>query len=176
MLQALIGGDARRAIELLSPDEMQVMHDYGKAIVAKSDLHGSNTSLKDIRFTDSTVDGGTKVSLKSLQIGGPGGQTITVEVDGSCLKVSATGQSRSLCGSQLLQGISAASGGMSLTAAQRTAITHLVAGISKVGVITTEHGGKWYVNPVRSFAEVGSTLLAGLQNGDMQALLSLAHR
>jgi hypothetical protein len=176
MLHALIGGNPRRAIELLSPDEMQVMHDYGKTIVAKSNLHGSSASLKDITFTDSKVGGGTKVSLKSLQIGGPGGQTITIEADGSCLKVSATGQSRTLCGSQVLQGISASSGGMSLTAAQRTALTHLFAGISKVGVITTEHDGKWYVNPVRSFAELGSTLLAGLQDGDMQALLSLANR
>ncbi len=176
MLQALVGGDAQRAIELLAPDEMQVMHDYGKAIIAKSNLHGSSTSLKAITFTDSSVDGGTKVTLKSLQFGGPGGQTINVQVSGSCLKVSANGQSRSVCGSQILEGIAGSSAGRSLTAAQRTALTHLFAGISKVGVITTEHGGEWYVNPVRSFAEVGSTLLAGLQDGDMQALLSIANR
>jgi hypothetical protein len=176
MIKALINGNAERAIELLSPDELQVMHDYGKAIVAKSHLNGGKVSLKDIQFTDTKVSGGTKVSLKSLQIGGSNGETATIAIDGSCLKVSAAGQNRTLCGSQLLQGLGAAGGGLSLTSAQRTAIADLFAGVSKIGVIATQHDGKWYVNPVRSFAEVGTTLLAGLKPGDMQALLSLAQR
>jgi hypothetical protein len=176
MLQALLSGNAERAIELTSPDELQVLHDYGKSIVAKSNLHGANVQLKDIQFTDSKVSGGTKVSLKSVKIGGPNGQTASVEVNGSCMKVSVAAQTRTLCGSQLLQGLGGSGMGLSLTPAQRTALTHLFAGVSKIGVSTTEHDGKWYVNPVRSFAEIGSTLLAGLKDGDMQALLSLTHR
>ena len=176
MINALISGNTERAIELLSPDELQVMHDYGKLIVAKSHLNGGRVSLKGIQFTDSKVSGGTKVSLKSLQIGAPNGETVTIAVDGSCVKVSASGQHRTLCGSQLLQGLGAAGGGLSLTSAQRSAIADLFASVPNIGVIATQHNGKWYVNPVRSFAEIGSTVLAGLKPGDMQALLSLANR
>ena len=173
VIQSLISGDARRAIEVLSPDELQVVHDYGSIILANAHLNGAKVQLKDIKFTDRSISGGTSVSLKSLQLTGPNGENASLAVDGSCVKVAAAGQSRTLCGSQLVQQIA---GTRILTQAQRTAITDLFGGLSKIGVVATQHDGKWYVNPVRSFAEVGSTLLAGLQPGDMQALLSLANR
>lgn len=62
-----------------------------------------------------------------------------------------------------------------LSAGQRTAITHLLDGLIGAGVDATQSGGRWYVAPVRTYADLTSTLLASLQGDDLFQLASIGH-
>ena len=43
-----------------------------------------------------------------------------------------------------------------------------------LGIVTVQVDGQWYVSPVRSFSDIGVSLLKGLQPSDVDYLISLA--
>ena len=47
------------------------------------------------------------------------------------------------------------------------AITDLLSGFTKLGVATSQTDGQWYVDPVRTFVDLGGTMLSGLKGNDL---------
>ena len=43
-----------------------------------------------------------------------------------------------------------------------------------LGLVTTEVDGKWYVSPVRSFGDIFTSVLKGLEPGDIEYLVQLS--
>ena len=43
-----------------------------------------------------------------------------------------------------------------------------------LGIVTVQVGDSWYVSPVRSFSDIGVSLLKGLDSEDVDYLISLA--
>ena len=173
MLDDLLSGKVQQAIELTSPDELQVLHDYGSLIVSKAHYHAAPFEIGSIQFTDTNVDGGTRVSLKSLTASSGGSQAVTVTIANNCVSVTLQGSAQKFCASNAIAEIEQS--GMSLTGPQKTAIGHLFEAVSSIGVDTSETDGQWYVNPVRSYFDLSGEILGKLQSGDLQALIGLAH-
>lgn len=176
MVNALLRGDTTGAVKLLSPDELAVMHDYGGLFLRKAGSYRApSVTLKNLQLkTDEVSGGATRVLLRSVTVASSNGQQSTVTVDGSCIEVTAPGANRRMCTSDLVtQILNAVQGfGVSLdvTPAQRQALGDLLSGLTKVGVDTTQSGGKWYVNPVRSYLDVTSSVLSGLKDNDLLEL------
>ena len=63
--------------------------------------------------------------------------------------------------------------GPDLTAAQKTALTHLISGLTKIGVVAGESGGQWYLEPVRSVTELTAETIGSLQGDDIFDLVSI---
>ena len=172
MIEALLSGNIEQAIALTSPEEDAALHDYGKLIVERAHYNAAPAHINDIQFTDTSITGGTRVSLKSLSMT-TGGQTVQLTIDGDCVTVSAQGQTQHLCASQLFQMFSL--GGTSLPPAQEKALNDLFSGISKIGLATSQVDGQWYVDPVRSYFDLSNTLLSGLTKDDVHNLIQLGH-
>lgn len=174
LVQALVQGDIARAIELSSPDELAALHDYGKLIVDRVH-YSSHAQIKDIQFADSTSGGVTRVSLKSVHVLA-GRADVSVAVAGNCTDVTVNGQTRHFCSSDIMDLLGGGEGPFhrQLTAAQRTAISHLTSGAtSAAGLVTVQVGGRWYVEPIRTYLDLFGQLLSGLQPGDVTALISI---
>ncbi len=45
-----------------------------------------------------------------------------------------------------------------------------------IGAVMTQDGGKWYLSPVRSYAEIFVKLLKGLEPANVDYLISLAKK
>jgi hypothetical protein len=177
MVNALLQADIPGAIKLLSPDELAAVHDYGGLIVDKSGTYGRpDVTLKDLQVTTTKVSGdATRVLLKSVTVATGSGEQTTVKVDGTCVDVTTPDQHKRMCASDFVaQVIDAVQGfgvQLDVTSAQRHALENLLGGLTKVGVDTTESGGQWYLNPVRSYLDVTTSVLTGLQDNDLLELL-----
>jgi hypothetical protein len=172
-LTAVLHADLRRAAELLSPDELGVIHDYGKLILDRAHYDAPDVQLGKLTFKDTKTGDGVRVGLQSLEVTTPDGGVVKAALDGDCATVTVQGQTQRMCSSQLL-GQLVGGFGMSLTAAQRTAISDLLSGLTKATAVqTTQVGGKWYVNPVRSYFELFDSMLSGLKGDDAKVLLEL---
>ncbi len=173
-ITALLDGNVERAGELLSPDELGVIHDYGKLILDRVHYSAPHVRIKDITFTDSADSDGTRVTLKSIEVD-TGGDIIKAAIDGDCTSVTVQGQTRRFCSADLLDQL----GGFipSMTPAQKTAFADLLSGATKaVGLDVTQVGGKWYLNPIRSYFNLTNALLSGLKGNDAKELLGLLGR
>jgi hypothetical protein len=173
LLLAATKGDWRHVIELTSPTEMAVLHDYGSLLLQNAPSTGSTGfTIDDVRFTSKDISGGKRLTATSLS-GQAGGQQFSVTVDGDCYQVTIGGEQRKLCGSDLIGQIAAMTGRGELTAAQRTALTHLVQGVTQLGVDVSQSGGTWYIDPVRTVADEFGTALASLHGNDLLDLITL---
>jgi hypothetical protein len=170
----LVQGDVEQAIGLLSPDELAVMHDYGKLIVDRAKYAAPDVQIKDLTFTDHPIDGGTRVVLKSVDVATPDAGDIKVTMDGDCANVSAQGESRRLCSSEILSLATSGPFGENLTAGQKQALQDLFSGLQNAaGIDMSQTDGKWYVNPIRTYFDLSNALLSGLKGDDGKQLLSL---
>jgi hypothetical protein len=174
MINALVENDYTGSIKLLSPDELAVMHDYGALLVRGAGGGPSDVTLKDLQVKTEQVSGGvTRVTLSSVTVASGGDET-TVKVDGSCVDVTAKGEHKRMCASdfvaQLISFLEGFGVSSHVTPAQQQAFEDLLTGFTKVGIDTTQSGGQWYVNPVRSFLDVNSSVLSGLQDNDLLEL------
>jgi hypothetical protein len=178
MIDALVNNQYTAAIKLMSPDELAVAHDYGGLLVRGSGAGGSGSpdiTVKDLQLKTEQVSGGvTRVTLRSVTVVS-GGDESTVKVDGSCVDTTVKGEHKRMCAADIANQLISFSESLGVSAhvapAQRQAIENLLTGFTKVGVDTTQSGGKWYVNPVRSYLDVTSSVLSGLQNNDLLELL-----
>lgn len=175
LVQSLLSAQLANAIAVLSPDELGVLHDYGKLIVDRALYQPVPATIKTLDFTDSDADGGTLVALKDLDIAFADGPEFKVQVQDSCFVVTAERQAKRFCASDLADrvGSTLERTGQSLTPAQHTALIDLFSGISQVGTYTAQHDGKWYVTPVRGLTELGVARLDSLHGNDLISLLSL---
>ena len=162
----------KQAIELTSPTELQVLHDYGPLIVSRAHYPAAPFQLNSIKFNDTSIDGGTRVSLKSLTASVQG-QQLAVSIVNNCVKVTAQGSSHTFCAKNAIQLITGPEGEVSLTSAQKDAIAHLFSAVSSIGIDTSQTDGQWFVNPVRSYFDLSGEILGKLQPGDLTALIEL---
>lgn len=171
-IEALITGDVATAIKLVSPEELPALHDFGGVIAKEGGYGGLPVRITDMQFRSRAISGGaqrvtaTKVSIREET----SGSEITVATDGSCTSMTQDGDTTKLCADDLvdqassfLQMFGVAD---SVTAAQRTALGHLITGVTDLGLDVTEVDGAWYVNPVRSYLDVANAVLGALQGDD----------
>lgn len=169
---ALLDADVERAAELLSPEELAVVHDYGKLILDRLHYEPTGAKIRKLDLKDSDGSGGTRVTLRSIELTLREGDAIKVSLDGDCATVTVQGDTRRMCAGQLMNQLAGL--GQSATPAQQQALTHLFSGLSDaVGLVTTKVDGKWYVNPVRSYFEMADAMLSGLRGNDMQEIMKL---
>jgi hypothetical protein len=173
MVRALLQGDYRSAIQLLSPEEMAVVHDYGGS-VTNSATGDTGVTISKLETTTTSLSGGAeRVSLKSLVMTTKDGQTLSVSIDGDCVSTSGAGQSQKFCANDVAKVLATFAGDRAakMTAAQQQAFENLFRGLLKVGIVTSQTDGKWYVNPVRSYGDVGNTITSQLQDDDLLRII-----
>ncbi len=178
MINASIGQDYKRLIELASPDELGVVHDYAGEILKNAP--GGALPVQDFKITNlslasKAISGGSRVTLKSISFQDGSGDTGTLSINGSCVSVSSGGASQQFCAQQAVSEINKARS-TPLTADQQAAFEHLFAGLPNIGIDTSESGGKWYINPIRTYFDLTNSLLSGLQNNALLTPLAMIPR
>lgn len=202
MISALMAGNFTSAIQLVSPDELGALHDYGGMLTAHAPASRQlPVTLSKIDFTDTPITDGVRVSLKSVDLSVQG-QSVHASISGSCVTIDANALHKKICaadaanaitgffGAFTCTGIQSFGGGSSsggvatspnacsgpkLTSAQKQAITDLITGLlSAGGVDTAQSGGQWYVTPVRSFGDLGASVLKALKGDDLYQLIGLS--
>ena len=172
-LNAILNADLQRVGELLSPDGLGVVHDYGKLILDRLHYSPTGVKIRAISFKDDTTSDGTRVRISSIEVATADGQITKAVIDGECVNATVQGQTQKLCAGQLISQIVGLAGS-SMTPAQQTALADLFAGLTKaVGLDATQVNGKWYVDPLRSYFDIFNAMLSGLKGNDGHELLKL---
>lgn len=221
MVRALLSGDARSALALISPDELGAVHDYGGMILARAPKWGpAPVTITTLDLTQTPIsDGGVRVGLKKLVLSTHGKQ-FSLAIANGCASISTGSTNKKICPADAAAAIANFIGGFScgsgfsygssapaysstlhitrigsgsgkysplnggstfsgcadkpgFTKAQKQTITDLVAGLTKLGIDTAQAGGKWFVAPVRTFTDLGATVLSGLKGDDLFQLAKL---
>jgi hypothetical protein len=193
-VRAAMHRDYRGVIELISPDELGALHDYGgmlgRNISVVPPVGSSGITLKSLQLNSQDIsNGGVRLTPSKIVLSKEG-QDLTISRQGNCITVSAGGRSKQYCAADIIDKIAAAiprvacsvspfpggcsGSGHNLNPAQKTALTHLVNGLLSIGVDTAESDGKWYVTPIRTYADISSTVLGSLHGNDLFALASLS--
>jgi hypothetical protein len=175
-VEALLAGQVQRAAQLLSPDELGVIHDYGKLITDRAHYSAVGVTIKNLTFSDTPIKGGTRVTLKDLDLTTSDGNEVHLTIDGTCLSVTVGGDQKKICvseGVDQIERLLGETGGKQLTAEERTALEHVLTSITKVGIDASQTSGSWYVNPIRSYSELTTSVLSTLQGRDLLVLLGL---
>jgi hypothetical protein len=157
LVNDLLTGRIEQAIELTSPDEDAALHDYGKYLVDRVHYGPAPVHIRDLTFTDSATPGGTLVHIKSLTMI-MHGQQISFLQEGKCFEVRGMGQDQRLCPSDIQRMLQA----NGMTPRQRKVVQNLASESSNFGVVTSESGGKWYVNPIRTVLNLGPAIFSEL--------------
>jgi hypothetical protein len=183
LFKAAQSGDLAGIIAVTPPDEMGALHDYGKLLLQQADSGSLEGDMQDLGFTISDtewdvsdVTGGKKVSIKSLTITADG-QTITIERDPSAgsLTVSAPGQpATTIDDSTIDTYIAQYADSADLDQQAVDIIKREFKQVIGLGLVTTQVDGQWYVSPVRSAGDVFTSLLKGLEPGDVDYLITLS--
>ncbi|MBB3051054.1 hypothetical protein FHS23_002077 [Prauserella isguenensis] len=173
VVNAALGGDLERVIELLPPDEMAVLHDAGPLLLEEAgDLEGApGAEVTDLQTENTEVQGGTRATITSVTVSVQG-DSVTVTKSGDCYEMQARGRSERLCADQLAQ-LAAGEDAADMPPAVAGMVSNLVGGIMEqgVGVVTTEVDGKHYVSPVRTLTELGLTVMRSMQPGDLRGIM-----
>lgn len=175
LIDALLAGSVDRAIALVSPDELPALHDYGKKVLAAvGSYRPAPVHLEDLTFTTADIAGGKRVTLSSIALTNQDGSKTSVKVDAGCFSISYDGQTKRQCPADLIDTATQSFGfPTKVTAAQRQAITDLIAGLGKVGVDTSQTGGQWFVAPVRTYFDLENEILSQLKGNDVIELVDL---
>ena len=166
--------DFRHLIELASPDEDAVVHDYGGLILKSATASPDSTfTVKDLQLTSKQAGDATRVSLKSITVAVPDHET-TVAINGKCLGITVDGDYRNFCANQLVSLLN--SGPFTakpLTSEETAALTRFAEGIPNIGIDVTQSGGQWYISPLRTYFDLSNALLEPLHDTDLLVLLKL---
>ncbi len=181
LLDASTSGDANAAIALLPPDEMGVLHDYGKLLTKnmRSTSMSGQVKFSNATWDVSDVTGGKKVSLKTLTatVDGKDYKLVRDPAAGS-LTVSVPGEEAVVLNDSTLDnyiskmGLSSSPMAPELSKIIKSEFKQVIG----LGVVMTENGGKWYASPLRSYKGIFTALLKGLDAGDVDYLISLAKK
>ncbi len=176
-------GSAAGVIATLSPDEMGVLQDYGSLIIGQV---GTSTDLGNAKITKAEWDvtdvtGGKKVSIKDLEVTS-GGDVYAVVRDpaSGSLRLTLPGQGTvniNPADPDNFQSWIDQTGGSDLDPQVIDIITREFPKIIGLGVVMVQAGdGQWYVSPIRTYSDVMTSLLSGLQPADVDYLISLAKK
>jgi len=183
LIDAATKGDLKTIIAVTPPDEMGALHDYGQIILDQADAGSLGNDMQDLGFTIdkvswdvSDVTGGKKVSIKSLDLTAQG-QTLSIERDpaNGSLTLTVPGQPTVTLDDNSIDAYIAQyadSGALDQQAID--IIKREFKQIIGLGLVTTEVDGKWYVSPVRSVGDIFTSLLKGLEPGDIEYLIQLS--
>ena len=173
-IEAISKNDPKRLIELASPDELAVVHDYGGLILKNtSDLSDAQFTIKDLQLNKKNISDGVRVSLKSITVDVPDHEAKVV-VNGNCLEVTADGDFQKFCADEIAKQLNKGPlRDKPLTAEQTAALTRLAQGIPNIGIDVSSSGGQWYLNPMRSYLDLTNSLVEPLHNNDLIVLLKL---
>ena len=174
---ALENSDYQRLIELTSPDELRVLHDYGGVILRNaSPAATSQAKVKDLQLTTHPVSGAVRVSLKSITVTTPGHET-TVAVAGNCLDITSDGNYQKVCANEIINAWNAdPQHTKKLTGEQAAALSRFATGIPQIGIDVTATDGQWYLSAMRTYMDLSNALLEPLQDNDLLVLLKLFTR
>jgi hypothetical protein len=179
LIDAVLHDNLTDAIKLLSPDELAAMHDYGGLFLRKAGSYDRpDFTIDNLKTTTQGISGGaTRVLLSSITVTAGSGERSTVTVDGNCVDVTVNSDKKRMCTTDFVTQIIDTLHNFGMTAdvnsAQRQALSDLLSGVTKVGVDTTQSGGSWYVNPVRSYLDITTSVLSGLKDNDLIELINL---
>jgi hypothetical protein len=184
MLSAISKQDLKSVIAQLDPTEMGVLHDYGGLILKASDALAPKDpqfSVSNAAWQVTDVSGGKLVSLKSITVTANGQEvSIVRDVDAGSLTVTADGKTQTVdensIGDMLGSLTGGQNGGISSSAQMVDIVKREFKAALGIGVVMTQTNGQWYASPIRTFYDVYLQLLKGLQPGDIDYLLTLAHR
>jgi hypothetical protein len=172
--------DLKGVIQLLPPDEMAVLYDYGPVLLEQSDMSDLTTTLddagvtiSDVQWTTSDVTGGTKVSLASITLTAEG-ETVSIKNDGGVLTVTASGQTITLDESTIETYINQSADTSDLDPQLLDIIKREFKQIVNLGIVTVNVDGSWYVSPIRTGSDVFVSLLRGLEPADIDYFITLA--
>ena len=157
-------GEVEGAIALTAPDEMGVLHDYGKLLVDKIYSSDVTSGLSDLGFTVtdagwtvSDVTGGKKVSLASLTVSAQG-QTATITRDAAAgIADRRSGWSDADPRPVHHRGLHhpGRPAARTWTRTMVDIIKREFQQIIGLGIVTVQVDGQWYVSPVRSLSDIG---------------------
>jgi hypothetical protein len=173
-IMAIQNADYRRLIELASPSELPVVHDYGGVILKNiaSDAKPSFT-IKDLQLRTGKASGATRVTLHSITVDVPDHE-VTVAVDGNCLGITRDGDFRKLCAIDIINELNAGPlRDRPLTAEEKAALGRFASGVPNIGVEVSSSGGQWFIDPVRSYLDMSNALVEPLHDNDLILLLKL---
>lgn len=198
LIDAAVRGDVHGMIQVVSPDELGALHDYGGLIRDANPMMpragALHPAIKTLHLSSQPISGGVRVTLDRLVVSVAGQEFSISRQPNNCFALDLGGRTQTFCAQDAEKAIErfspsvtcAASSDRSvapfcrreavhLTAGQRQAVTHLLDGLFGLGVVTTESGGSWYVAPVRTFADWSSTVLDHLQGDDLFQLSTIGH-
>ncbi len=177
MVRALIAGNVPEAIQVLAPDELAVMHDYGGMITQSVDSYRAPFTLGELDLDSRPGPGDSMlVSLTSLVLSGSGGD-VRLTINGDCVQLSGPGGTKQFCTADVVKEIRAAARtalGRPLTAAEGRTLHDLVGNTNVVGggIVTTKAHGEWYVNPLRTIFGGTTSFLDRLQGDDVRNIIN----
>jgi len=149
LVSAATGGDARRLVELLDPDEMQAAHDYAGRFLAKLAAPApSPVTVTSLDLATSPVSGGTLVTVRDFSVTVHG--DVVSLTSAGCFVASGPdvpGGTRQVCepsGSNLLAGY---------------------------GIVAVQRGSSWYLDPLRTVADDTEHIIRGVNVSELAKLL-----
>jgi len=187
LLAASTSANYEAIIGLLPPREMGVMHDYGRLLTrqipsgGRSSLGGAQVSNATWDVTD--VAGGKLVSIKTLTVQ-VRDQSVTIIRDpaAASLTITASGQAPIVLTKDTIASYidKEFSGSRSSRSSMDPQVVKIIGQefeqLIGIGVVMTQDGGKWYMSPVRSYAEIFVKVLKGLQPEDIDYFISLSKK
>ena len=192
MVRALLSGDVRSALALVSPSELGAVHDYGGIIMHAAPHWGpAAASVTTLDLSSTPIsDEGFRVGLKKLVLRSDE-QQISITIGNGCAKIVARGFDKRVCANDAAGLIGRSLAGTRCTVrvrvlhrrdqlgehrllgraeaqkGQQRALSDLFTGITSRGVDTAKVGGKWFVTPVRTWTDLGATVLSALRGDDL---------
>jgi len=191
VLKASTTGDYDGLIAMLPPQEMGALHDYGRLLTKTLESNGSLRSQRNplgaVKFSDATwnvddVSGGKLVSLKTLTAAlGREKVVVTRDAAAGSLTVAVSGQpavtvTKDTVGEYIAKNMNGSSSSSPMDPQLQKIIGQEFQQVIGIGAVMTQDGGKWYLSPVRSYAEIFVKLLKGLEPADVDYLISLAKK
>jgi hypothetical protein len=194
MVQAAIDLDVAGLIQLTPPDEMAALHDYGQllvdeanAAIATSDLEGLDEmtiTIDALDFEQVPVTGGTKLLPTNVTISAdaPDGTSLRFsarKVDTTCVEYdvettvifSGDTQTHGDKGRSCAADIYETFAGSDVPLEVQQIAERMLGQLGKIGIVTVQDNGAWYVSPLRTGSDVFLVALRGLQTGDIETLL-----
>lgn len=170
-------GDWEGVIGMLPPDEMGVLYDYGKRLLAadKPGTPAKGVKISDLQLTTADVTGGKKVMLKSLSVEAEGkSYQVAIDQGAGTATITQDGNSMTLTADTVLQQMLPGNRSQQVPPQVQDIVKRVWGAVLQMGAVTTQVDGKWYVSPLRSYSGIVLTFLKALQPQDISYLVQLA--
>jgi hypothetical protein len=132
--------DLRRAIALLDPEEMRVLHDYAPLFLDEiedelAEVRSSLDITLDRLDLDTETDGDTaSVVIRGIAVSGEhDGESVGVDFDGDCFSMTVDGEVEEMCSDEMAE-LTGDAGGAP----------------AEMGITVVRRDDEWYVSPVRT--------------------------